>query len=168
MRHSWNRANIEFKRLSQVTSGDIISLMNDPLVRRHMPLMLDHFDEVYCRAFVDDKERLWMKHGYGPWAILIDGVFAGWGGVQPESGEADIALVLKPAYWGAGGQLIRVILGRAFRELGLDTVTTLLPPTRIRVRGLTRLGFIPAGTLDVGGQMFVRYRLNRSDASFLF
>lgn len=133
-----------------------------------MPLAPEHFDEADCRAFVEGKERLWQKHGYGPWAILIDGVFAGWGGVQPESGEADIALVLKPAYWGAGGQLIRVILGRAFRELGLDTVTTLLPPTRIRVRGLTRLGFIPAGTLDVGGQMFVRYRLNRSDASFLF
>lgn len=133
-----------------------------------MPLMPDYFDEADCRAFVDDKERLWMKHGYGPWAILVDGDFAGWGGLQPESGEADVALVLKPDYWGAGVQLIRVILACAFGELGLDTVTTLLPPTRTRVRGLTRLGFIPAGTLDVGGQMFVRYRLNRSDASILF
>ena len=43
---------------------------------------------------------MWDEHGYGPWAFIINGEFAGWGGLQPEQGEADFALVLHPDFWG--------------------------------------------------------------------
>lgn len=73
--------------------------MNDPLVRRQLPLAPEHFSEIDCEAFIAAKEQLWDEYGYGPWAIVVDGQFAGWGGLQPEGGEADLVLVLHPDYW---------------------------------------------------------------------
>ena len=151
---------IEFKRLSEVDEADIIGLMNNPLVRRHMPLAKLPFDSADCEEFVAAKERLWEEHGYGPWAFIIGGEFAGWGGLQPEGGEVDLGLVLHPKYWGAGKALYREVVSHAFGRLGLKSVTVLLPPTRTRVGGVTLLGFKPDGEVELEGERFIRYRLN--------
>jgi len=86
----------EFQRLPTVPLAAIMSLMNHPLVRRQMPPARERFDERATEAFVASKEQLWSEFGYGPWAFLVDGAFAGWGGLQPENGEPDLALVLHP------------------------------------------------------------------------
>jgi ribosomal-protein-alanine N-acetyltransferase len=151
---------IEFKRLSEVDKSDIIELMNDPLVRRQMPLTTDNFGEADCDEFVAAKERLWEEHGYGPWAFVVDGKFAGWGGLQPENGDADLGLVLHPKYWGMGKILYYEIIRRAFDEMGLESVTILFPPTRTRVKGILRLGFKPDGEVEIAGERFIRYRLH--------
>jgi [ribosomal protein S5]-alanine N-acetyltransferase len=90
--------SIVFKRLSGVDKLAIIGLMNDPLVRRHMPLASGDFGPSECDEFVAAKERLWEEHGYGPWAFLLDGEFVGWEGLQPEGGEVDLGLVLHPKH----------------------------------------------------------------------
>ncbi|MEZ5566632.1 MAG: GNAT family N-acetyltransferase [Gammaproteobacteria bacterium] len=149
----------EFKRLTDVDKAEIIDLMNHPSVRRHMPLVTGRFGESECGAFISAKQRLWEEHGYGPWAFVVDGQFVGWGGLQPENGEADVALVLHPDHWGLGRMLYREIIDRAFGEMGLVAVTALLPATRKRVKGLLRLGFQEDGQLVVGGEQFIRYRL---------
>lgn len=153
---------IEFKRLSEVEKSEIIELMNNPLVRRHMPLTGDSFGKSDCDEFVAAKERLWSEHGYGPWAFIVDDRFAGWGGLQPENGDADLALVLHPKHWGIGKALYAEIIGRAFGGMGFEAVTVLLPPTRKRIRGLFRLGFEADGELMVGNQRFIRYRLEKT------
>lgn len=155
--------NIEFKRLTEVEKSDIITLMNHPLVRRQMPLTSDNFDESDCAEFIAGKERLWTEHGYGPWAFVVDGQFVGWGGLQPENGEADLGLVLHPDHWGIGKALYDEIIVRAFGEMGLKTVTVLLPPTRQRIKGLLRLGFREDGELAVSGERFIRYRLDKPE-----
>ena len=94
---------IVFTRLSEVDPGAIIELVNDPAVRRHLPLARGHFGPSECEKFVADKERIWEEHGYGPWAFVIDCEFIGWGGLQPEGDDVDIGLVLRQSYWGAGG-----------------------------------------------------------------
>lgn len=157
--------DIAFRRLTDVSAADIIDLMSHPLVRRQMPLSRDNFGPRECEAFVAAKERLWSEHGYGPWAFLIDGRFAGWGGLQPENGEADLGLVLHPDYWGAGRALYDAIMARAFGEMGFESVTVLLPPTRTRVGALRRLGFRRDGALTIENQRFIRYRLTRSPAA---
>ncbi len=82
---------IEYKRLPEVDKNDIIYLMNNPLVRRQMPLTIDNFNESDCDAFIATKQKLWDEYGYGPWAFVVDGRFAGWGGLQPEDSYADVA-----------------------------------------------------------------------------
>ena len=124
-----------------------------------MPLTRDDFDETDCERFVAGKERLWEKYGYGPWAFFVHGAFAGWGGLQPEDGDANLALVLHPDYWGTGRAIYEEIVARALGEMGFGSVTALLPTTRTRVRGLMRLGFEPDGETEIDGEHFVRYRL---------
>lgn len=154
---------IEYRRLTEVSIPDLVELFNHPDVRRHLPLARDAFTPETCERFVAAKERLWAEHGYGPWAFYVDGAFAGWGGLQPEGGDADFGLVLHPRHWGLGPALCREILRRAFEDMGFESVIILLPPTRKRVRALFRLGFRRDGETEVGGERFLRYRLLAAD-----
>jgi [ribosomal protein S5]-alanine N-acetyltransferase len=162
---AYDRATIVFTRLTEVDRAAIIALMNHPLVRRHMPLARGAFGPAECDAFVAGKERHWEEHGYGPWAFIIDGEFAGWGGVQSQGGEADVGLVLHPAHWGAGRVLYERILAFAFGELGVRSVIALLPPSRTRISGILKLGFRPDGEMVIAGERFIRYRLLAADAA---
>ncbi|MET3768573.1 RimJ/RimL family protein N-acetyltransferase [Marisediminicola sp. UYEF4] len=151
--------SLELARLTDVATDDLVALMTHPLMRRHMPLLGDRFTESDARAFVACKERLWAEHGYGPWAIYPDGRFAGWGGLQPEAGDADLARVLHPHFWGRGRQIYDEFIRRAFGEMGFVRVTALLPSSRVAPRALERLGFRRDGEVDLNGERFARYVL---------
>lgn len=153
-------SDIEFIHLHEVQEAQLIALMNDARVRKYLPLLAGGFSFADCRAFVHAKQQLWIEHGFGPWAFLVHGEFAGWGGLQPEHGEADIAMVLDPRFWGWGRRIFRAVVAHAFDQLDLSSITALLPPSRPNARAITRLGFIEDGQLTVGGQPFVRFRLS--------
>jgi ribosomal-protein-alanine N-acetyltransferase len=155
-----DRATIAFRRLTEVDPASIIDLMNHPLVRRHLPLARGRFGPTECARFIASKEAMWEEHGYGPWAFMIGGEFAGWGGIQCEGGEADIGLVLHPKHWGAGKVLYHRIVDFAFGDRGFSSVIALLPPSRTRVTGVLKLGFRADGELVIAGERFIRYRLN--------
>lgn len=150
---------IEFKRLSEINKSKVIELLNHPLVRRHMPLAKDRFDDAAYKAFIANKEQLWAKHRYGPWAFVVDGKFVGWGGLQFEQGDADLALVLHPDYWGMGRKIYEEIIKKAFNKMELQSITVLIPPSRTRIKGLMKLGFQEDGELVIKGERFLRYRL---------
>ena len=152
---------IEFRQLSEVSPHAIIELMNDPDVRRHLPLAKGYFGMPECERFIAGKEQMWKEYGYGPWAFVLEDEFVGWGGVQPEDGDADVGLVLHRAYWGAGRVLYARVVEHAFRELGVDSVITLLPSSRTRLAGLQRLGFDKDGEIMIGQERFYRFRLTR-------
>ncbi len=153
------QTDIEFVELEEIDEAQLVTLMNDARVRRHLPLLAGEFSRDDCRAFVAAKRRLWTEHGQGPWAILVHGEFAGWGGVQPEHGEADLALVLDPRFWGWGGPICRAIVARAFDQMELGAITALLPPSRVNRRAITRLGFVEAGRSMIEGRPFIRFLL---------
>lgn len=154
---------LRLTRLGGIDPADLIELMNHPLVRRHLPLAEGTFGPAECTAFVAGKEGLWDEYGYGPWAFLIDGEFAGWGGLQPEDGAPDLALILHPRFWGHGKAVYERVLAEAFGRFGFDAVTVLLPPSRGGAHALARLGFHPDGEVSLWGQRFLRYRLRRAD-----
>lgn len=156
---------LTFTRLTEVAAADIVALHADPRVRRHLPLATGRFGLADCRRWLADKEALWHRHGYGPWAILADGRFVGWGGLQPEDGDADLALVLAPRGWGLGRAICRAVLRVAFDELGLDSVTARLPTSRVRLGALDRMGFRPDGEVEVAGIVFRRFRLSAAAAA---
>ncbi|TXG75887.1 N-acetyltransferase [Candidatus Dojkabacteria bacterium] len=153
---------IEFKYLVEVNKEDIVALMNHPKVRKHMPLSQGLFDDAAYDEFIVAKEKLWKQHGYGPCAFAADGKFIGWGGLQYEEGDADLALVLHPNYWGKGKTIYDLIINQAFNKMGLPSITALLPPSRTRIKVMSRLGFHPDGELTIAGQKFLRFRLNKS------
>lgn len=145
-------------RLGDVPHAELIALHNDPRVLRHLPLASEVFDEAVCRQWVAEKERLWQEHGYGSWSIHVEGRFAGWGGFQCEQGEADLGLVLAVEYWGIGRVVCCKMLRIAFDDMHLASVTALLPPGRVRAKGMKRLGFQRDGELQVDVVFFHRYR----------
>ncbi|MGJ3254860.1 MAG: GNAT family N-acetyltransferase [Alcanivorax sp.] len=152
------RSSLTLGRLGDVPHAELIALHNDPRVLRHLPLGREEFDEATCRRWVVEKEGQWQEHGYGPWSIHVKGGFAGWGGFQHEQGEADLALVLAVEYWGIGSAVCHKMLHIAFDDMGLTSVTALLPPGRVRVKGMRRLGFQRDGQLHIGEIAFHRYR----------
>jgi len=154
---------LEFKQLNEVDRSAYIALNTHPLVRRQMPLTDDHFDDAECKEWIEGKLAMWKEHGFGPWAFIIDGQFAGWGGLQPEQGDADLGLVLHPDYWGYGKIIYDEIIRRAFGEMGFESVTILFPPTRTRIKGILRLGFKPDGEVEISGERFNRFRLYASN-----
>ncbi len=154
--------NIEFKRLTDIKKLDIIKLMNNELVRRQMPLLAGEFTEVECDNFIMTKEKHWNKFGFGLWAFSVNDQFIGWGGLQIENEEADLALVLHPNYWGIGKRIYKKIIHKAFNELGIESVIVLFPPTRTRIKGLLRIGFKEDGKLEIDNKLFIRYRLNKT------
>ncbi|WP_462250721.1 GNAT family N-acetyltransferase [Ekhidna sp.] len=151
--------DIQFKRLTEVSKSAIVELMSSPLVRRQMPLLTGNFTDEDCDKFIASKEQMWEQHGYGPYAFEIDGEFAGWGGVQPDDGEADLALVLHPDFWGVGKVLYKKIIDKAFGEMNLDSVVVFFPPSRTRIQGFLRLGFVKDAEMEVGDEKFIRHRL---------
>ncbi len=150
---------LKLKRMSEVDCSEYIALNMHPLVRKQMPLTDDGFDEAACAEWIKGKESIWDDYGVGPWAFLIDGNFAGWGGVWPEEGDMGLGIVLHPSYWGAGKLIYDELIRRAFDEMGCESVTILFPTTRTRVKALLRLGFVPDGEVELYGERFVRYRL---------
>lgn len=152
-------APFELVRLTAVAPEALMALMNDRLVRRHLPLARGTFGPEECARFVAAKERCWAEHGYGPWGILVRGELAGWGGLQPEGEDLDLGLVLHPRHWGLGRVLYAHFAHHAFTALHAPSVTVLLPPSRTRVRGVLAAGFVEDGTVTVGGLPFTRYRL---------
>ncbi|GAA6133912.1 hypothetical protein NBRC116188_07010 [Oceaniserpentilla sp. 4NH20-0058] len=158
--------DIQFQQLDQVDPQDIIALMNNPLVRRQIPLTFDDFNLQDCQKFVHAKTQMWQEHGYGPWAFVVDSEFAAWGGLQPEFGMPDLALVLHPKYWGIGKTLTVQIIEKAFTEMNFDQVTVLFPPMRTRVKGLLKLGFKQLDERVVDDKTFIRYVLLKQDWNF--
>lgn len=153
-----SHAEIVFTRLPQVDAADLIALMNDARVRRHLPLARGVFGPAECEQFVEIKERVWAEHGYGPWAFVIRGELAGWGGLQPEGEDIDLGLVLRPKFWGWGPALYARLAAAAFEELHAASITILLPTSRVHISGVLRLGFRLDGEIDVAGERFFRYR----------
>lgn len=142
---------------ADIPTSDWLVLLNHPDVTRHMPLADGKWTEASALDWAKGKDAQWQHNGYGPWSILIDGRFAGWGGFQKEADGADLALVLLPAFWGHGAELFHGFMKRRV-DLGIGNVSILLPPSRSRVKGLARLGFIADGELDYQGQRFLKFR----------
>ena len=142
---------------AEIPTEDWIGLLNHPDVIRHMPLATDEWTEKAVADWAKGKDAQWLANGYGPWALRIDGSFAGWGGFQKEGDEADLALVLLPTYWGHGAMIFRHFMARR-HALGIGPVSILLPPSRTRLRGLARLGFQLVGELAYEGQRFLKFQ----------
>jgi [ribosomal protein S5]-alanine N-acetyltransferase len=82
---------IDFVRLTEVPQAAVAALLNEPRNARHLPLASSMTDTEVAE-WIEGKDAQWNSHGYGPWAVLIDGEFAGWGGFQREDNGASASM----------------------------------------------------------------------------
>ncbi|OUR76978.1 GNAT family N-acetyltransferase [Alphaproteobacteria bacterium 46_93_T64] len=153
---------IKLVSLFEIREEQIIDLMNNEMVGKQLPLLAGGFSVEDCQIFLKAKKQIWNDYGFGPWAFLIEGEFAGWGGLQPEHGEADFALVLHPNFWGWGRKIFEKVKNQAFKEMGLNCITILFPPSRLNSKAITRMGFREDDLLTIDNELFRRFRLSKS------
>ncbi len=152
-------SKLNFARLTDVSSNEILSHMSDPRVAEHMPLLTFEWDEQAVVDFVAAKEACWERDGLGHWAFLLGDCYVGWGGFQKEGDEWDFGLVLRPDKFGLGPRIARTALSFARTDERIPFVTFLLPPSRERLRGLERLGARFVKLVEHEGHEFLKYRL---------
>ena len=90
--------------------------------------------------------------------IQCGGRLAGWCGIQFESGDFEIALVLAPAYWGRGQEVVSELKKWA-RELGHRQLLAHFPHSRPQTKALSRLFGQPIGESKIKEHVFVTYRI---------
>lgn len=157
--------HFEKRGLNKVDKDLMIRLLSHPSIQRHMPLSSSSFGEKEYNAFIAAKEKIWKEHGFGPSAYFVDDQFIGWAGIQPDDGDDfEIAIVLDPQYWGYGKQIFKELIQYAFSELKLHSVMILFPPTRTRIKGILKAGFIQEGEVLIDDERFFRYRLTNREA----
>ena len=151
---------LEFTRLSGINPATIAHHMSDPRMRAHMPLLEGPWTVEQAEAFVRGKEERWAQDGLGHWAFLQGSTYVGWGCFEKEGDAWDFALVLRPKAFGLGPRIARKAFAFAQSDERIGTVVFQLAPTRRSVRALERLGAKPAGESQVGGETFMKFRLD--------
>lgn len=153
----------------------------DPAVREHYQGLASR--EV-SDAYVDRVMAHWDEHGWGPWAVELQGAapFIGYVGLWPADvlpgGPAiEVGWRLSHEHWGHGyaTEAAREALRSGFEDLGLEEIVSFTVPQNVRSRRvMERIGLVrdPSGDFDhpnvdqVGYPHLVRhvlYRLSRED-----
>jgi ribosomal-protein-alanine N-acetyltransferase len=106
------------------------ALNADPVVMEHFPAMLTREQS---DAFVDRIEGHFEQHGYGLWALEVDGRFAGYTGLAwaeglPFSPCLEVGWRLATHAWGHG---YATEAARAALEVGLEQVDSVVSFTAV-------------------------------------
>jgi RimJ/RimL family protein N-acetyltransferase len=152
--------SISFVRLTALLPEVLVAHMSDRRMAEHMPLLTEPRDPDVATRFVAAKEASWRRDGLGHWAILVDGLYVGWGGFQKEGDEWDFGLVLRPDAFGLGWPIMRAALAFARADTRIPFVTFLLPPSRRKLGALARLGANAVGEVEHDGARFLKFRLD--------
>lgn len=149
-------ANLTYVQLHHLSTADLLGLLNDPQVRRHL-VVHDMFDAGTADAWLRDKQTMDLREDCRIRGIRVDDALAGWCGVQAIDGEHELAIVLDPDHWGLGPRVFRDLLGWA-GELGHETVLIHLLDTRPMYRFLQRIATQSTVTHHLG-RRFTTYRI---------
>jgi hypothetical protein len=147
-----------FARLTDIPADELLRVLNDPRLARHMPLW-GEFTASSVVEWAAAKTADYDATGLGPRAVMVDGVFTGWAGIQSEDYGPDLAVVLSPDAWGIGTEVTRALLAEADAR-AVPEVFIALPPSRHSDAVVSRLGFTRIAD-DVDGFILYRRELPR-------
>ncbi len=140
------------------------------------PAVMEFFPSTLTReqsdAFVDRITERWSIHGWGLWAVDVEGEFAGFVGLSPVvfmEGEVEIGWRLARRFWGMGLATAAAAEVRdyAFATIGLHSIVSFTTVFNVRSqRVMQKIGMIFAEEFDhpsVDGPLkrHVLYRLAR-------
>ncbi len=127
---------IEYANFKHVNPEDFFQVLNEQPLRK--PLM-DHvqFDSVSIKKWMDGKIQAESIPGCRVRAVLIDGVLAGWCGIQPYDNGFEIAIIISKPFRGFGISLFKTLM-RWAKEFGHTEIMFHLLETRPEYRFLKR------------------------------
>ena len=132
-------------------------LLNSDVVRKYL-VRHPQFTDATFHEWLEGKIAVDQTPGCRLREVHCDGKLGGWCGVQLESGEFEMALVLSPTCWGRGQEIVKEIIEWA-RELGHKQLHAHLPQSRPQTKALNKLFGPPVGVSHINGDVFSTYRI---------
>jgi len=127
---------IKFVSFNQVDPESFLPVVNEQALRKHL---IDHayFDSASIKEWMNEKNQTESIPGCRVRAVFIDGILAGWCGIQPDDSGFEIAIVLSKEFWGAGISIFNSLMCWA-KELGHKEIIFHLLDTRPEYKALKR------------------------------
>ena len=148
---------LTFHTLDTSPVEEWIELLNSDLVRKHL-IQHPQFTTETLNIWLQSKIQEDQEPECRIRAIHSDGNLVGWCGIQIESSNYELALVLSPKYWGHGREVFNQVIKWA-QELGHKQLLAHLPQTRPQIKALERLFGQPVGESNIQGNVFNTYRI---------
>ena len=159
-------------KLRSFTLADIPTLF-DIL---QQPGIMDYFpnpttpDLPRVERIVNNTLAHWQEHGYGWWALepLADPHLAGWCGLTylPESGETEVAYLIRQELWGQGlvPEAAHLSLDFGFETIGLQRIICLTHPGNLRSQRVAlKIGMRYVDTQEYFGMQCMRFEALTDD-----
>lgn len=146
--------NFEFLGFNQVNSQDLMAVVNEDALRTHL-VAHPYFDAVKLHAWMKDKMNTDAMPGCRIRAVYIDGVLAGWCGIQPDDNGFELAIVISQKFWGSGITIFKTLMCWA-KELGHKEVLFHLLESRPKYKALDKISTKVTKTA-LAGRCFTTY-----------
>lgn len=149
--------NINYLSFKDVDPKELMGIVNEDSLRSHL---IDHpyFDLTSMQAWIEDKIKTDGLRGCRVRVVSIDGVLAGWCGIQPDENGFEIAIVISQRFWGSGIQIFKTLMLWA-DELGHREVQFHLLDTRREYKALAKMATKVHRTQFLG-RNFTTYHLS--------
>ena len=147
-------SNIEYLTFEQVDPEELMTVMNEDSLRAHL-IHHPYFDVTSIQAWIEDKIKTDLLWGCRIRAVSIDGVLAGWCGIQPDDNGFEIAIVISQKFWGSGIHIFKTLKCWA-GELGHKEVLFHLLDTRREYKALAKMATKVRST-QLLGRSFTTY-----------
>lgn len=150
---------IDYIPLESSPRSDLLRIMNDERVRRHL-IGGERFTTESLEAWIEVKSRMDEDPSCRIRGVRVHGEYAGWCGIQrEEDGTYGLGIILDPEYWGCGPAIFEDMVQWS-RELGHREVFVHLLDSRPVSRFLSKRMNADCETVLMLGRTFRRYRLS--------
>lgn len=153
-------SSFELVPLDSVKVDELLKVLSDPRISKHLPLFDSNIDIDWVRNWVYSKSTQWQDSRLGPYAVLVESEVVGWAGYQPDGELAELAIVLKPSAWGLGMDVIEAVNGLWIEHGDGRKRVFYLPESRNAELVSTRFGIRLAGKTEVAGHKFNVFEFN--------
>lgn len=147
-------SEIEYFSFRQVNPKDFLEIVNDDSLRSHL---IDHpyFDRDSLQEWMKEKISIDETQGCRVRAVYIEGVLAGWCGIQPDDKGFEIAIVIAKKFWGFGLPIFNTLMCWA-GELGHKEILFHLLDSRPEYKALKKISTKYEKT-ELAGRRFTTY-----------
>lgn len=150
-------SQIEYLHFNHVNPDDFMTVANEDALRTHL-IVHDYFDAVSIREWMEGKIKTDAIPGCRIRAVFIDGVLAGWCGIQPDETGFELAIVVSQKFWGSGISIFKTLL-RWAKELGHKEVIFHLLESRREYKSLIKIATKVHKT-ELAGRCFTTYHVS--------
>lgn len=145
---------IEYLAFEQVDPKDLMVIANKDSLRAHL-IHHPYFDITSIQTWIENKIEIDALQGCRVRAVSIDGILAGWCGIQPDENGFEIAIVISQKFWGSGISIFKTLMCWA-SELGHKEVLFHLLDTRRQYKALAKMATKVRRT-QLSGRSFTTY-----------